>query len=404
MPVNRARATAILRENRLDGVVTTTPENLTYLTDFPFLHGCLAETRVYAVFPTDPDDPPSVVMPRLSVDMLTSSSSPVEDIWLFGNFFLFEAPGWQPETEEEERMAAALRCRPQFKSDQDALLACLRAHGLENARLGFDEKALASPALFDQFKALVPNGRVVPAYQILRRIRMVKTPEELRRMRIAGAANEAGARAVFAAADAGVPETDLGDAYHAAISAAGAHVHHLAIGCGRRHGFPNGEPTNYRLRSGDVIRFDADCVFESYFSDIARNAVVGEPSPKLRACHEGVVAGLEAAVAALRPGAKAADIFHIGVEAARRNGIPNYDRHHIGHGIGCVCYDDPLIAPEDDTVLEAGMVINIETPYYELGFGGAHVENTYLITSTGAESLQTMSLELAQVGGMNSDT
>jgi len=44
------------------------------------------------------------------------------------------------------------------------------------------------------------------------------------------------------------------------------------------------------------------------------------------------------------------------------------------------------------------MVINIETPYYEVGFGGAHVENTFLITRTGCEALQTMPLDLQLAG------
>jgi Xaa-Pro aminopeptidase len=147
-----------------------------------------------------------------------------------------------------------------------------------------------------------------------------------------------------------------------------------------------------------VIRFDADCVVQWYFSDIARNAVVGEPSAKLRACHAGVLAGLQAAAGAMRPGVKASEVFRAGVEAARKNGIPHYERHHIGHAIGCVCYDDPLIGPADQTVLEEGMVINIETPYYALGFGGAHVENTFLITKNGCEPFQSLSLELAQAG------
>ena len=40
----------------------------------------------------------------------------------------------------------------------------------------------------------------------------------------------------------------------------------------------------------------------------------------------------------------------------------------------------------------------LETPYLEVGFGGDHVENTFLITKTGCEPLQSMSLEMPQVG------
>ena len=399
MPVNRERALAVMREHRLDAIVTMTPENMTYLTDFPMLHGCLAETKVYVVFSAAADRQPSMVIPRNSVDMLTSSACTVEDIWLHGNFFLFESEGLKPEglTAEERRLHAALRS-PYRRTDHEALLACLQDIGLEAGRIGFDEKALASPEVFDQIEALLPKAEVVPAYRILRKIRMVKTAEELRRMRVAVKANEAGAAAVFATAKVGVAEHDMAIAYHEAIRMAGAHPHHLSIGCGRRAGFPNGEPTDYRLQAGDVIRFDADCFHQSYFSDMARNAVVGSPSPRLKTSHGAVVAGLEAAAAAMRPGVKVSEVFRASVDAVRKAGIPHYDRHHVGHALGVVCYDDPLIGPNDPTVLEEGMVINIETPYYEVGFGGAHVENTFLITKSGCDPLQTMPLALQQVG------
>jgi Xaa-Pro dipeptidase len=399
MPVNCERALAVMREHNLDAIVTMTPENMTYLTDFPMLHGCLAETKVYVVFPAAADRKPSIVIPRNSVDMLTSSSAAVDDIWLHGNFFLFEAEGLDPKTltEEERRLHAALRS-PHTPSDLDALRACLKAKGLEAARIGFDEKSLQSPDVFEQIERLLPKAKVVPAYKILRKIRMVKTTEELRRMRVAAAANQAGAAAVFDAAKVGVRELDMAAAYYEAIHHAGALRHHLCINCGRRAGFPNGEPSEYRLQAGDVIRFDADCVHQNYFNDIARNAVVGSPSAKLKTCHSAVVAGLEAAASAMRPGAKASDVFRISVDAARKGGIPHFDRHHVGHALGVVCYDDPLIGPNDHTILEEGMVINIETPYYEVGFGGAHVENTFLITKTGCEPLHTMSLELKPVG------
>lgn len=50
-------------------------------------------------------------------------------------------------------------------------------------------------------------------------------------------------------------------------------------------------------------------------------------------------------------------------------------------------YDDPSITPDNQTVLQADMVLNIETPYYELGWGGVQVEDTVAITENGAVRL-----------------
>ena len=49
--------------------------------------------------------------------------------------------------------------------------------------------------------------------------------------------------------------------------------------------------------------------------------------------------------------------------------------------------DDPSITPDNQTVLQADMVLNIETPYYELGWGGVQVEDTVAITENGAVRL-----------------
>ena len=51
-----------------------------------------------------------------------------------------------------------------------------------------------------------------------------------------------------------------------------------------------------------------------------------------------------------------------------------------------------------ETPLEPGMVLEVETPYYELGFGGLQVEDTILVTGEGHQRLTGSSSELALVG------
>jgi len=96
----------------------------------------------------------------------------------------------------------------------------------------------------------------------------------------------------------------------------------------------------------------------------------------------------------IRPGVTPGEVLEASVNEVRKNGIPHYDRHHVGHGLGLECYDIPLMDSNRQLRLEEGTVINIEIPYYEIGFGSAHVENTFLVTATGCERLQKMSMEL----------
>ena len=44
-----------------------------------------------------------------------------------------------------------------------------------------------------------------------------------------------------------------------------------------------------------------------------------------------------------------------------------------------------------EAILAPGMVLCVETPYYELGWGGTMVEDTAIVTETGHELLTTSS-------------
>ena len=76
-------------------------------------------------------------------------------------------------------------------------------------------------------------------------------------------------------------------------------------------------------------------------------------------------------------------------EHLRDNGEPRYRRHHVGHSIGAEVYEQPILAEGNDVVIEAGMVINIETPYYEFGVGAVHVENPFVVSESGPNVLLT---------------
>jgi Xaa-Pro aminopeptidase len=85
------------------------------------------------------------------------------------------------------------------------------------------------------------------------------------------------------------------------------------------------------------------------------------------------------------------------VRVTRENGLPHYQRHHVGHGIGLEPYDPPTINAATTTALEAGMVFCVETPYYEHGWGGVQVEDAVEVTPTGVRMLTRSSQDLAVI-------
>ncbi|HEX7123417.1 MAG TPA: M24 family metallopeptidase, partial [Gemmatimonadaceae bacterium] len=134
--------------------------------------------------------------------------------------------------------------------------------------------------------------------------------------------------------------------------------------------------------------------YQGYRSDIARTAVLGRPSAKLAAYYQAMLEGEEAMLAAIRPGIPAEDLFRIAVATVQEAGVPHYRRQHVGHAIGLEVYDALSLAPGVQTPLEAGMTLAVETPYYELGWGGVQVEDLVCVTDDGVRLLNRSSRDL----------
>jgi Xaa-Pro dipeptidase len=105
-----------------------------------------------------------------------------------------------------------------------------------------------------------------------------------------------------------------------------------------------------------------------------------------------------AQLALARAGVTAADLFHVAVDRVRKGALPHYQRHHCGHGIGADVYEFPTLnAANQDAVLEEGMVLCVETPYYEIGWGGMMVEDMIVIRQDGNECLTHLPRELRRL-------
>jgi Xaa-Pro aminopeptidase len=101
-----------------------------------------------------------------------------------------------------------------------------------------------------------------------------------------------------------------------------------------------------------------------------------------------VTAGYEAARSLLRPGVRMREVYDAGLVAVREAGLPQYSRGHFGHSIGLDNHQEepPFIGP-NDVEIRANMVLCLEVPFYPPDVGGFNIEDMFLITDTGAESL-----------------
>lgn len=393
--LNVARAQKVFQDAGVDAILATTHANVRYLSGFVgFGQRLMPSTQVYALASVDRLEEPVVVLPAGELDVWAQFPPGAGKLSPYGRFFVEVAPDGARTGEDVARYRTLVDAEAQATS-LGAITVELEALG-PSVRIAVDERGiapLARDALKNKFGDRVRDGAA-----LFDQVRMVKTEEEIRRLTRATEVIEASYEKALSAAHRGMTESEMARVFDSETIRLGCDPAFTVIAFGDRSALPNAIPGNRSLQVGDIIRFDIGCRADGYYSDIARTAVFGESSTRQRDLYRAILEGEALAIDHVRAGVPASRIFAAAVDGTRKAGIPHYRRHHVGHGIGLDLYDMPILNEATSTALESGMVLEVETPYYELGFGGLQVEDTILVTDNGHTRLTGSSSELALIG------
>ena len=386
----RQRLTAVLDAEGLDALVASSLENVQYLTGFRSVsHALFRSLELYAVFTRRGT---ALVIPYIDTTGIAAERVAVDHVATYGKFFFEYAddPGEIGRKVREWTRAPAA-------SPADALATVLGDLGVLGRRVGFDESGVFMPT-WRRVEERLAGTPLVPAYPLFRQARMVKGPDEVEALERAALIAEDGIAAVLGMLKPGVTEREAAIVYEREVVRQGAQPFFTVITIGDRSSLVDVYPSDRALRPGDLIRFDLGCLYQWYRSDISRTAVLGAPTDKQARAYAAVLAGERAAIDAMKPGVPVSRLFDIAVRVTREAGLLQYQRHHVGHGIGLEPYDPPTINAATDTALEPGMVFCVETPYYEHGWGGVQVEDAVEVTPSGVRVLTRSRPDLAVVG------
>jgi Xaa-Pro aminopeptidase/Xaa-Pro dipeptidase len=151
------------------------------------------------------------------------------------------------------------------------------------------------------------------------------------------------------------------------------------------------------LARGDLVLLDFGAAWDGYRADTTRMAVVGEPDARQREIHAVVLEAHDAAIAAVRPGERAAVVDEAARAVIRAAGLGDTFIHRVGHGLGLEAHEAPSLEPGSDAVLEAGMVVTIEPGVYLPGWGGMRIEDDVVVEPGGARLLTSADRRLRSV-------
>jgi len=268
-----------------------------------------------------------------------------------------------------------------------ALVKAVREAGLEHRVIGVDDPRIATWLAGAGLRA-----KFVPAEHIFCDIRRVKTPAEIGLLRTAARINEEACLAASALLRDGLDWEDVENAYMAEMARRGGRGVYLSGGSG---GLPD-----QRIRRGEPVMIDALGHYRRYHGDFGRSMIVGEPDEELLARNRAMQTGWREVLETVQPGMRYRELALRTVNAIQRAGFPEFCVA-VPHSLGLQHTDDPAPMTRDgrdygDPVLEKDMVINVDLPYIEIGWGSVHLEDTLLVTHDGCEPLTSMQMDVLQ--------
>lgn len=270
--------------------------------------------------------------------------------------------------------------------DAAALVDAIRALGAR--RIGVGHLELLPLGFERAIRGAVPGLEVVSATKLLDGARMVKSPWELSRMRMAARVSDAAWRMFVEVLEPGLAEYEIVAAVESEIKRLGAEDNFMLIASGRDEVLGMTPPSRRRVEVGDMVRTELTPQTGGYWLQICRSVTVGPPSSEQQRSFELFHEAAEAGVAAVRPGVTAHEIAVAENDVFRKHGYGEYcsDRwtRVRGHGLGLHLDEFPIIEGNHTVIPEGATVIihpNTFTP-----IAGYHVfGDQIVVTANGAE-------------------
>ena len=228
------------------------------------------------------------------------------------------------------------------------------------AELGHEQRMGMPVGDYLAIVAALPQARFEDAGDLIVRLRMVKTPEEVAYMREAAAVTGRARQRLFREIVPGMTERSAVRRLRRLILDEGGDrtsFVHLIAGAPACH---SQHHLDRPLEKGRVLYVDAGAYVRFHTIDYARIATLGPASDAVRRGHEVLLEANARMIEALRPGVRCSEVHRIAAEVVTGAGYHLVPTGRMGHGQGICLTEPPSISPDDHTVLEEGMVISTE--------------------------------------------
>jgi Xaa-Pro aminopeptidase len=272
----------------------------------------------------------------------------------------------------------------------ETLAAIIREAGIQEPTIAVES---AIPLYqYEGLKNSIPNAKFETADDILLELRLIKSSEEIDRIKKSTHIAEKTIIAMFDELREGITDIELLKVAKTTMIKEGASGwDHVTMSLGASD--PEAPGVGVKMKKNEMTRFDIGAIYKGYFSDVSRHAVLGEIPSSVKKIIGEIVDVQKKCTDAIKPGVVTLDILNMATEAFEKMGeeVPLFP---TCHSVGLRCEEihlfDPMISSE--RVFEQGMVFDLEfwapfEPYNNRLIG---MEDTYLVKKSGCERISTL--------------
>ena len=371
------RVRELLERHHLDALVVRAPDNVLYLTNYWTMKG-----YDLVIFPRDGDPTLLVIEPQFREAQRTAWNKDVR----FFHFYDAKDP------------------RPPMVRAVEMAVDVLRERKLD-ARVGIElsqfsqicDRMVGEPTVYWQgyYDAFRSSCReVVDAAPLLAEVRMIKTAQEIERMRFANELAALGMEHARKNIKPGMKESEV-----AALIE--GHIHALGVGYKGKvemaraftlvwsgKGIATFTATSHRpVVENEPTLVEIWVCADGYWTDLTKNICPGRLAPEYHRLLDQLLEIFSDGIACVREGAPLGDIDRILRKGIAAAGYPGQPSHPVAHGVGARAHEPPYSHQAAPGTMRSGMVLAIEPGVYWEGGGGLRLEDNFLVTESGCEKL-----------------
>jgi len=281
------------------------------------------------------------------------------------------------------------------------VISYIKEHNVK--MVGFDHEFALPAFLLERFKMANPTVKVVDARELFMRLRMIKTSEEIEVIRKAQEIAVYGIEAAKKILKNGVTELEVTAEIEYEMRKKGAERFGFPtfVNSGYRTNCLHGWSSRKKIEKGELVLIDVGPVYMGYNGDMTRMFIVGSPSENQKKLVKLYLQARREAINMAKPGIMMNELDNKANEIIAQAGYGEYYVRGIAHGIGLAFEEMPFptIFPEDNIVeLKSNMTISIGHSILSIpNFGGARVEDVFIVTDQSVKMLVEYDEELIEV-------